>query len=648
LCLLWGLAVTALADAVTAAKAPLPFQAGAAVSLTPFTPSVQIGNQIRYVSADVSAPDALQAVPAADWQVNSGGTISMGFQSRPYWFEVNLQTRADTPRHWIFEQGNSMIDHLAVYLYRNGELEQEWHTGDALPFDQRPLVNTRFQFPLELQPDTRYQIYLRVESTEALELPLVLNERDYHARYSDQRAMLEGVFFGFLIIMAAYSLSIYVILRDRSYLNYVCYVASMLLFFLSQQGLLYEYVFPDSPRLQHYSVPWVSLLIFQSIVSFFRSFLGFEEHFPRMWKAYQGQIFLHLVLCLALFVLPYQVLVSLMAVNVAASMLLAVSMILRLSWQGSRYAQIVLFGWGVLFFFIWLFVLARMGVFYNDFLAIYGLRMGVSMEILVFSFALSFRIHQERREKEWALNKINQERNERIRAQELALDREKELRQAREEALHLEISHRESLQQLVDERTADLEATLQDLERANQELEQLSSRDGLTGLYNRRFFDGRMTELWNEQMRRQKPFAVLLLDVDHFKNINDSKGHPCGDMVLQELARMLGQLLRRPTDVICRYGGEEFAVLLPDTPLEGAERVAQNIVQTAMEKVYQWEGKTLHATVSVGVHCLVPAADKVPAQLIQGADQALYQAKRTGRNRYVLFADDADSMRQSG
>lgn len=148
-------------------------------------------------------------------------------------------------------------------------------------------------------------------------------------------------------------------------------------------------------------------------------------------------------------------------------------------------------------------VLSRTGVFYNDFMASYGLRVGITLEILIFSFALSFRINKERKEKEWALHNINQERSERIRAQELALQREVEARQAREQTLQMEMQQRENLQKLVDERTADLERTLKNLEEANRELERLSSRDGLTDLFNRRTFDARMGEYWQQALRKR-------------------------------------------------------------------------------------------------------------------------------------------------
>lgn len=614
-------------------------------SITPFTQLVKIGDGVRYAPVsgeDASSPDAALKLPPEAWHVSDSATISLGFQTHPHWFRLNFTTEQITHKYWILELGNALIDRADLYLYRDGTLQNRWQTGDRLPFSQRPMESARFQFPLELQPASQYQILLYIDSTEALELPLSLTNLFDHAILSDRRALVDGVFHGFLIIMAAYSLALYLILRDRAYLSYVAYVVSMLLFFLSQQGLLYEYFFPEHPQVHHFSIPWVSMLIFLSIAFFFREFLRFHETVPRVWQVYRTLLVLHGVLCVALLFGPYQTIVSLMALNVSLSMLITVVAVCLLSWRGSRSAQIVLVGWGLLFTFILLFVLSRTGIFYNDFLASYGLRIGITLEILIFSFALSFRINMERKEKEWALNNINQERSERIRAQELALQREVEARQAKEQNLQLEIRQREGLQKLVEERTTDLERTLANLEKANRELEQLSSKDALTDLFNRRVFDARLEEYWQLAIRKQQPLSLLIIDVDHFKHINDSHGHQCGDRVLQELAALLRGLVHRPGDIIARYGGEEIAILLPETPLSGATYVAAVIVEAAAAKLYLWERETLRLTVSIGVHSLIPSPAESRDQLVASADHALYSAKQGGRNRWIAAPTTPD------
>lgn len=626
--------------------APVPFVAAGAAVVTASTSVVHLGMNARYRQAADGEllPEQLRNTQPDQWQINTQSTLNLGFQLMPHWFVLDLETGSDIPPFWILEQPNPMIDVISVFLYADNQLLKQWHTGDRFPFAQRPVENAKFLFPLELKPQQRYQLYIRVDSTEAMEIPLTLAEQFRHAITSEQRAMVDGLLHGFLFIMVAYSLAIFMVLRDITYVYYSAYVFSMLTFFLSQQGLLYQYVFPASPALQHYTVALVSMFIFLSITLFFREFLDFRSTLPRTWLTFKVLLWLHAAFCLALPVVGYHQVIILMAMNTALASILTASAIIRLALRGSRSAQIVLVGWAMLLLCMILFVAARTGVFYNEFIAAYGLRLGISVEILIFSFALSFRFIQEREVKEWALHQINQERADRIRAQELALQNEIEANQAKEKALQIEIGNRENLQQLVEERTGELERTLRHLETANRELQQLSSKDGLTDLFNRRIFDIRLNELWEQLGRRAQPLAVMIIDLDHFKQINDTRGHLCGDHVLKEFAALLKGLLHRPGDVIARYGGEEFAILLPETPCEGAEHVADVIVKAAAEKIYIWEGATFHVTASIGVSTVIPATEEARAILLERADEALYKAKAQGRNRTVVNGGEGNGM----
>jgi len=183
------------------------------------------------------------------------------------------------------------------------------------------------------------------------------------------------------------------------------------------------------------------------------------------------------------------------------------------------------------------------------------------------------------------------------------------------------------------EANASLEATVAQrtaaLTLANAELLNLATHDGLTGVYNRRRFDEKLTEYTLLFRRTGRPFSLLLIDADHFKRINDSHGHAVGDDVLQQLAQLIQSSLRT-TDFVARYGGEEFAVLLPeiaqpDTP----EVVAEKIRAAVAEADFPAVG---HVTVSIGVGLADPA-DNSHSALIKRADQQLYQAKAAGRNQ---------------
>ncbi|MBH9576411.1 GGDEF domain-containing response regulator [Inhella proteolytica] len=176
------------------------------------------------------------------------------------------------------------------------------------------------------------------------------------------------------------------------------------------------------------------------------------------------------------------------------------------------------------------------------------------------------------------------------------------------------------LEAKVAERTAQLET-------ANRELQRLSSTDALTGLANRRRLDEALEQEWRRSGRAEHALALILLDIDHFKRVNDEHGHPVGDQVLTELAHLLRQGVRG-TDLVGRWGGEEFLILCPDTGPAGALALAEKLRESIAAHAFPVVG---HKTSSFGVATLRPS-DEVPA-LLARADAALYRSKHEGRNR---------------
>jgi diguanylate cyclase len=205
-----------------------------------------------------------------------------------------------------------------------------------------------------------------------------------------------------------------------------------------------------------------------------------------------------------------------------------------------------------------------------------------------------------------------------------SMDEVREVGRALQRMTRKLVEANETLEAHVAQRTAELE-------RANAELEQLATRDALTGLHNRRVCDERLLQEIQYHRRTGMPLAVLLMDIDHFKRINDLWGHAEGDAVLQAVAQRLLQGCRR-TDFVGRYGGEEFLVLLPNTDSGGAEVMAAKLLQAVAA---QPSGQAGLVTISAGL--FVDAAGAEPDAVLQGADTALYAAKRAGRNRFVQF-----------
>ena len=174
-----------------------------------------------------------------------------------------------------------------------------------------------------------------------------------------------------------------------------------------------------------------------------------------------------------------------------------------------------------------------------------------------------------------------------------------------------------------------------DLSAANQRLEELSHQDSLTGIANRRAFDFLLERQFREAKRRSEPFSVALCDVDHFKAYNDHYGHLAGDDCLKQIAAALARACKRPTDVAARFGGEEFALLLPETTGEGALAVVERVRQelAALGIAHAGSLTSSCVTLSAGIASFSPERDITSRDLTVRADAALYRAKQLGRNR---------------
>lgn len=190
---------------------------------------------------------------------------------------------------------------------------------------------------------------------------------------------------------------------------------------------------------------------------------------------------------------------------------------------------------------------------------------------------------------------------------------------------------RRELVRLVGERTNELAV-------ASAKLYQLSILDPLTSVANRRRFDRVLTDDWKRAVRSRGPISLILIDVDHFKAYNDAFGHQQGDECLRAIARVLERSVRRSSDLVSRYGGEEFAVILPATPLESAIALAETL-RLNVENLTVLSDSSGVVTISLGVATQVPTYEDHKELLIRAADQALYQAKEDGRNRIVVSED---------
>lgn len=176
------------------------------------------------------------------------------------------------------------------------------------------------------------------------------------------------------------------------------------------------------------------------------------------------------------------------------------------------------------------------------------------------------------------------------------------------------------------------------LKKANDELERLASLDGLTQIANRRKFDEYLMQEWRRLIRTLNPLSLIIFDVDCFKRYNDFYGHQAGDACLIQVAQVAAKVVQRPADLVTRYGGEEFAVILPDTDRQGAIVIAEHIQQAIRSLAIPHTQSEVSEiiTVSLGIASVIPTPELSPDDLITRADQALYAAKQQGRDRYLV------------
>ncbi len=171
--------------------------------------------------------------------------------------------------------------------------------------------------------------------------------------------------------------------------------------------------------------------------------------------------------------------------------------------------------------------------------------------------------------------------------------------------------------------------------KLHAEIEKLATTDGLTGLYNHRRFQEDLSEEFKRLHRQSSPVSLILADIDYFKKVNDTYGHPVGDLVLKGVSKIIREEIR-DIDMPARYGGEEFAVILPGTDAEGSKIIAERLRKAVMDTTFSADGKPLKVTISIGI-ASAPVDAKSKEDLLEKTDQALYHAKHNGRNQSVIW-----------
>lgn len=542
----------------------------------------------------------VRTLPPDRWQsFGADGVFNRGFSDGSFWLRIEVPPK---PANRVLEIGYPLLDEVSVHWVLDGELIQSHHTGDTLPFSSRPIYHRNFVFlvPSNTEPVTAF---VRVETLGSVQIPVEVTPSAAFLANEQLSYGWQTVFLGIVLAMALYNLFLFAIVRHATYLWYVLTVVTTGLVQLNFHGLLFQWLWPDMPGINRYfTVPAISVALFFAAIFILR-FLNVRLYSLASYR------FLQFLLVGAVGSFLYGIFGSYQAGIVLISVLAAIAT--PAAWligvQVWRKGQVLggfyVLAWTPLLIGHLILALSKLGVMPRSFLTEFVPQLGVALEVILLSFAMAYRINLERRRRH----------------------------EAQEQALAIQQQANQTLEIWVQERT-------EELERANERLRSISLTDGLTQVANRRRFDQKLEEEWKRAQRHGQPLSLLLLDIDHFKRVNDELGHLVGDDCLSDVAARCASEVQRPEDLLARYGGEEFSILLPATPEQGATQVAERVRQAvARSPMHSGAGiAPVSLTISVGVATLVPGLDMEPQELIRQADDALYAAKESGRNRVMV------------
>ncbi|EOD80349.1 GGDEF domain protein [Grimontia indica] len=544
----------------------------------------------------------------ADWQRPQKGVVNRGFSTLPTWISFRLSNPEPVSKKIIVEYVEPSVETIDFYSrLKSGEgTFTHQRFVYTQPTDSRPVSFYRPAFSVDVPPESEVEVYYRL--FQGSDFPMhkfdsmrVWEESDfYHSTHVELSLLV--ILLCVEIAMGLSTLLAYFATKDRLYLYYTAFAFSAASLFAAFSGV-WSYLIAS----QHYEL-WMVVLqinICQLVaILFVRHFLNVPEHLPRVDKVMLAVVAVVAVgVVLNLFGQPYlsRIIIDFTAIG-------AFSLIpLGIYAHKKKVPHALLFSGSWVFFAIGMALAsARLrGYIADSAFAEWLIYFGGLIEVILLTTVMILRFRHMQREKQ----RIEDKHWKYL-----------------ENAAHV-------LEERVKEQT-------KQLYEAKALAEKEARTDLLTGLPNRRsFFEGAQQFIERAKRNTSPSVHLLMIDIDHFKKVNDTHSHACGDAVLRHIGNILNHSLRK-TDLLSRLGGEEFAVVMENTPEDAAQTMTERLRSAVEETDILFEDQFIHVTISVGMATWHHTQNL--DQLLQNADHALYQAKREGRNRIVYAPKESE------
>lgn len=540
----------------------------------------------------VYTPEQVRSEPLASrFAPLPRGKSNFGISASNFWLRIDVKNTGDKSLSWLLEVEHPQWDH--VTFYTQGAAPQTG--GDHVAFADRAVAAESNVYPVNTAPGNvqRVWVHLSYDLPGKAETQLLLWTPDAFSQHYADRYFVIGSFIGIGLLLVLYNLLIGYSTRMPEYLWYTLYIMAAMLVLLTNTGIGYRYLWQESRWFVDFSPLIFPLLTLMLATQFTRSFLNTRELLV-IDRLLQSLLVIGglSVLCYLFGWRGYAIQLTLLYA------LLTVTFPLIGVWQyrkGRSDARFYVLGWSLWSLAMLIAVTRSAGIIPSSFATNFSPPLALGIEGVFLALALADRINYLTQEKE---------------AGEL------------QHIKHLE-QQQEMLEVLVSERTAALEKSM-------KHAELLAQTDSLTGVLNRRAFFEFGEKEFDRAKRYQTPAAVVMIDLDMFKQINDNYGHGTGDIVLVAAINSL-KTMTRTVDLFGRIGGEEFIILLPQTTLLDATELTERLRATLEEMAIRVDEQTIKVTASFGIAAIDVMSESL-ADAMKRADDALYRAKAGGRN----------------
>jgi len=624
------LAVLIFASAHAREPAPLPGAEG----------RVALGMHVEVLEdagGRLGLEDVRNAAHAARFAPADADPINFGYTRSAWWLRFSLPGGAPPGEELLLEIAFPSIDRIEFYVPEaqpGGETRYWAHlAGDTFPWDAREVRHRNHVFRFPAPPTAgEHTYYVRAVSRGVLTMPLTLWRPGAFAEHDRNAQLVLGLFYGLALALVLYNLMLFFAVRDRVYLYYVLYASAFGTFLFGFDGLAYQYLWPQSVWAANHVLALALSLTLMFGAQFSRTFLDARRIVPRadlVMRAVVGAGALLAVFSATGWVLDYGGVLRAISVLGFGAAAVATYAAVRALVLGYRPARYFLLAWAALLGFIAFGALRNFTLVPTNFVTIYGLHIGFALDVLLLSFALGDRINLLRRERACA-------EAEALAAHRLLLEATRESERELEQRIAERTAELNGVNERLRAEASERESLMAQLKEQEQHLRFMAQHDALTGLPNRLSMQQRLALAMELAKRNRKKLAVMLVDLDDFKTINDTRGHPAGDQALVQLAARLRTSVRG-SDTVARYGGDEFVVLAGELDRgEDAAMIAEKVADM-IQVPLALQGGPAKVSCSIGIS-VYPDDAQTSEELIALADKAMYASKAEKDRRYAYYS----------